>query len=714
MKNAKYSFNCNTGNKPSRNQFLLARTIYNALSHKESSIDVSYSVICWLCRGDRHSFSLQIPEQFKNKPRGHPRHRPVDIRGGYIRRHKQEIISDILNHLDAWLASSEVNHIKAADGADQVGRNLDYLFARVTFSENEQHLLEALIRETRFEELHSFGSELFSIFSDIEQTICFMLDLDIKEVAPLLNENSLLRQTGLILTEGKYTRGMFNSDDDDNQRLWVLPTFQETIFKEHENIDSVLLDIFSLLNASHLRWEDFIHLGYDAELVRKTVSLANTKTLIGINVLLYGQPGTGKTEFSKCLALDLDLSLVSIGENIKSGREPSREDRLAELRLAQTLFGKTNETLILVDEMDDLLGISSSDKASLLYIHRLLENNVVPVIWTTNNIETIPESILRRFTLAVKIGMPNEKTRNLHWRKMLKDAAVDLPEKTIEKLAFELQAPPGILANAIKTAEADNDSERSISHAARGLVKAVYGPQSIRLKPREKAEFSLELVNTDIDLKHLTSNVVANGCVNELSLCLYGAQGAGKSAFARQLADELGYEILQKRASDLLSPYVGVTEKKIAAAFQEAKETASFLFIDEADSLLHSRKEATRSWEITRVNEMLTWMECHDLPFACTTNLFESLDEAIFRRFTLKVEFMPLTENQVTIAFNHFFNHRMPEHTVSIPNLTPGDFATVLSKAKILNVQDQPEALVDLLEIESGLKHASTNSIGFN
>ena len=277
--------------------------------------------------------------------------------------------------------------------------------------------------------------------------------------------------------------------------------------------------------------------------------------------------------------------------------------------------------MILVDEMDDILsrnsffGFAANDN-SLLYVHRLLENNIVPMVWTTNNIQSIPQSVIRRFTLAMKIGMPSEKTRQALWGRMLKDAKVTLPEKFIQKLAYELVAPPGILANAIKTANANNDSEQSITQAARGLLTAVYGPKSIRVKPKDSVSFSLELVNTDINLKDLTTGVLAGGSTSELSLCLYGVQGTGKTAFARQLADELGYEILQKRASDLLSPYVGETENKIAAAFREAKETESFLLIDEADSMLRSRKEASQSWEVTRVNEMLTWMESHDRPFA--------------------------------------------------------------------------------------------------
>jgi transitional endoplasmic reticulum ATPase len=66
--------------------------------------------------------------------------------------------------------------------------------------------------------------------------------------------------------------------------------------------------------------------------------------------------------------------------------------------------------------------------------------------------------------------------------------------------------------------------------------------------------------------------------------------------------------------------WLGESEKTIAAAFEEAADLRALLIIDEADSLLRDRLAAQHSWEITQVNEMLTQMERHPYPFACTTN----------------------------------------------------------------------------------------------
>ena len=100
---------------------------------------------------------------------------------------------------------------------------------------------------------------------------------------------------------------------------------------------------------------------------------------------------------------------------------------------------------------------------------------------------------------------------------------------------------------------------------------------------------------------------------------------------------------MQKRASYLLSKWVGESEQQIAAAFAEARDTEAFLVFDEADSLLADRRLAERTWEVSQVNEMLTWMESHPLPFACTTNFATRLDEATRRRFVFPVTLRYLT-----------------------------------------------------------------------
>jgi hypothetical protein len=93
--------------------------------------------------------------------------------------------------------------------------------------------------------------------------------------------------------------------------------------------------------------------------------------------------------------------------------------------------------------------------------------------------------------------------------------------------------------------------------------------------------------------------------------------------------------------------------------------------------------DALRSWEITQVNEMLTWMEEHALPFACTTNLLDRLDRASLRRFLVKVRFDWLTQAQARLAFRRFFGVAAPAQLDGLLVLTPADFSLVRRRAAL-------------------------------
>jgi len=179
------------------------------------------------------------------------------------------------------------------------------------------------------------------------------------------------------------------------------------------------------------------------------------------------------------------------------------------------------------------------------------------------------------------------------------------------------------------------------------------------------------------------------------------------------LAGEVGLDVLQYRASDLMSKWVGDTEKQIARAFETARAEKKFLLFDEADSLLFERGGATRNWEVSQVNEMLTWMEQHPLPFACTNNLVERLDQASLRRFTFKVEFRAMTPSQSACAFRHFFRADAPISAFHALQLAPGDFAVVKRKAKVLARMKDVDFLLDCLTRESDAKSPADRVIGF-
>jgi SpoVK/Ycf46/Vps4 family AAA+-type ATPase len=172
--------------------------------------------------------------------------------------------------------------------------------------------------------------------------------------------------------------------------------------------------------------------------------------------------------------------------------------------------------------------------------------------------------------------------------------------------------------------------------------------------------------------------------------------------------------MIQKRASDLLGPYLGQSERNIALAFQEAVEAGALMVFDEADSLLLDRRDASKSWEITQVNEMLTWMEDHPLPVVFTTNFMERVDTASLRRFTFHIVLGFLDRPGLRHAWQVFLAaERVPADGLVFENLTPGDFVKVRKQAEVLGVLDQPPRLVDMLADISRAKPEASGSLGF-
>jgi SpoVK/Ycf46/Vps4 family AAA+-type ATPase len=227
---------------------------------------------------------------------------------------------------------------------------------------------------------------------------------------------------------------------------------------------------------------------------------------------------------------------------------------------------------------------------------------------------------------------------------------------------------------------------------------------------RDYAPYDTTLSNTDICLEKLANQLVKAKL--NWSLCAYGVSGSGKSEFGRYVAKKIGLKVIFKRASDLLGMYVGENEKNIAAAFKEAKNEGRVLLIDEGDTFLRSRHLATRSWEASMTNEMLTQMESHTHPFILTTNLMKDLDEAALRRFTFKIKFDFVKPEQAKKLFLAFFGKEAPKAIENNHLLTPGDFANVKAKADILEITDVNE-LYEMLMQEVELKPQNSKPMGF-
>ena len=193
--------------------------------------------------------------------------------------------------------------------------------------------------------------------------------------------------------------------------------------------------------------------------------------------------------------------------------------------------------------------------------------------------------------------------------------------------------------------------------------------------------------------------------------------------WAGELARTLDRPLLVRRASDLLGPYVGMTEMAIAGMFEQARDDGGVLLLDEADSFLRDRRLARASWQVTQVNELLVGIEAFDGVFVAATNLIDDLDQAVFRRFAIKVRFDPLTGEQRWRMFERVLGElaiepsagaldRLRPRIAALDGLTPGDFAAVRRGAEI-HGESSPEVLADELQQELGYRRPSSPRVGF-
>ncbi len=205
-----------------------------------------------------------------------------------------------------------------------------------------------------------------------------------------------------------------------------------------------------------------------------------------------------------------------------------------------------------------------------------------------------------------------------------------------------------------------DDLDSILSHprkASNGHAPATDGDRSIRELPISKRQRELLVTITPRDaLEHhmvLPPHVeerfsrierefaarerLANyGLRPRKTILLYGPPGCGKSLGAKRLAWNTGLPLMKVRFDALLSSYFGESAANLRAVFEAARERPYLLLLDECDFIARSRTTARDIGEASRiVNTLLQLMEEYDAPgiLVATTNIENSLDEALFRRF---------------------------------------------------------------------------------
>jgi len=370
----------------------------------------------------------------------------------------------------------------------------------------------------------------------------------------------------------------------------------------------------------------------------------------------------------------------------------------------------------------------------------VLESNA-RIIFIVNDIKLLEESVIRRFSFSIHFK-PFSRAQGIQlWKNLAQNQKIEeaLTDAQISELASTYIVSPGVIEQSLRTASriaasSEGDLYKRVLLSLRAHEGLLHGGhKQVRRNVLDK-DFVLEGLHVSgaeldtliKDLKAFNEYIKNSGDREAagMSLLFHGVTGSGKSHLARYIAHHLDREIVVKRASDLLSKWVGETEHNIREAFEEAEAKEAILVFDEADSLVGNRDRAAHSWEIGQTNEFLTWMEQFSGIQIFTTNRLSDPDSASLRRFNHKIEFKYLTPDGNVTFYKRLLAPMIPSRMTtdlerqlrSISKLAPGDFNVVRKKFKFKDAKQlNHQAFVAALREEAELKsiHACKKAIGF-
>ena len=394
-------------------------------------------------------------------------------------------------------------------------------------------------------------------------------------------------------------------------------------------------------------------------------------------VLLYGPPGTGKTLLAKAVAGETNAHFISIsGPEIIGKYYGESEGKLREI-FAQAK--ENSPSIIFIDEIDSIAPkrdevTGDVEKRIVSQLLTLMDGmkprGKVVVIAATNRPDSIDPALRRpgRFDREIEIGIPDDKGRfdilSIHTRGMPIDKKVDLKQisKTthgfvgadLEMLSKE--AAMRSLRRILPEIDLDEDKISSEILQKIQITSEDFRDALKEVRPSALREVQVQIPNVSWDdvggldqLKEELCEAVewpikykeAFDYVNvetPKGILLYGPPGTGKTLIAKALATMTESNFISIKGPELLSKWVGESEKGVREIFRKARQAAPcIIFLDEIDALVPRRSSGGSGSRVTEnvVSQILTEMdgleELHNVLIIGATNRLDIVDEALLR-----------------------------------------------------------------------------------
>ena len=393
-------------------------------------------------------------------------------------------------------------------------------------------------------------------------------------------------------------------------------------------------------------------------------------------VLLYGPPGCGKTLLAKAVASEAEANFILInGPEIMNKYYGESEARLREI------FRKAEEnapSIIFIDELDAIAPKRSevSGEVERRVVSQLLTlmdglktRGQVVVIGATNRIDAVDPALRRpgRFDREIRIGVPDRNGRKeilqIHTRRMpladdvdldelanithgftgadlaalCREAAMSALRRFLPKIDLEKDTIPAEILEELKVTREDFANALKIVQpsALREVILEIPNVKWEDVGDLDRAKQELrEAVEWPLKYPDVFKRL---GIRPPKGILLYGPPGTGKTLLAKAVANESEANFISVKGPEVLSKWVGESEKAIREIFRKAREAAPcIVFFDELDAIAPRRGMHTDAGVTDRiVNQILTEMDgiqiLKDVVVIGATNRPDILDPALLR-----------------------------------------------------------------------------------
>ena len=410
-------------------------------------------------------------------------------------------------------------------------------------------------------------------------------------------------------------------------------------------------------------------------------------------ILLTGPPGSGKTLLARAVASETNSSFHAINGPEIIHRFYGESE--AKLRGIFADAAKNQPAIIFLDEID--AAAPRRDKATgdvekrvvaqlLSLMDGLGSRGNVTVIGATNLPEAVDPALRRpgRFDREIHLPVPDLKARleifQVHSADMPLSKDVDLQRlcelssgytgADIENLCREaaMNSLADVLPDMEEDAASDADRPFAVSVRMEDFLEALRNvhPSAIREIVAEIPRTSWEDVGGLEEVKsELVESVIwpmkhrnfyeAMDAKSPKGILLHGPPGTGKTLLARALANKIEVNFISIKGAELLSKYVGESERAVREVFKKAKQVSPcIVFFDEIDALCPRRSEGNSTRVSERVvSQMLSEIDgVEELPDVCVlaaTNRPDMIDPALLRpgRFDLVLEIPPPSRKEI-------------------------------------------------------------------